>query len=120
MGEYLKGMEALQEEGPEDVGDFDAGFFRIAPREANAMDPQHRLVLEVAWEALERAHIDPTTLHESETGGFIGEIFDDYRQRTIPPETVTYTKLPTHQTVLGMLCTLLFAQIHESEGIKQD
>ena len=70
----------------EDVGDFDAGFFGIAPREANAMDPQHRLVLEVAWEALERAHIDPTTLHESETGVFIGEIFDDYRERFITPE----------------------------------
>ncbi|MGF7125310.1 SDR family NAD(P)-dependent oxidoreductase, partial [Rhodococcus sp. BE178] len=41
------------------AGDFDAGFFGIGPREALAMDPQQRLMLEVSWEAVERAGIDP-------------------------------------------------------------
>jgi len=39
----------------DDVEGFDARFFGIAPREAAAMDPQHRLLLEVTWEAFEHA-----------------------------------------------------------------
>jgi acyl transferase domain-containing protein len=39
----------------DDVETFDAAFFGISPREAVRLDPQHRLVLEVAVEALERA-----------------------------------------------------------------
>ncbi|WP_330230964.1 type I polyketide synthase [Nocardia sp. NBC_00508] len=53
-------------------GEFDAEFFGITPAEATAMDPQHRLVLEAAWEAVEYARIDPRTLHGSDTGVYVG------------------------------------------------
>ncbi|WP_380282447.1 type I polyketide synthase [Kitasatospora purpeofusca] len=58
--------------------DFDAGFFGITPREALAMDPQQRILLEVAWESLEHARIDPTTLRGSDTGVYAGVSWQDY------------------------------------------
>ncbi|MBT2481855.1 type I polyketide synthase [Streptomyces sp. ISL-94] len=56
----------------DDVAGFDPVFFGISPREAAAMDPQHRLMLEVAWEAFEHAGIDPGSLRGSSTGVFAG------------------------------------------------
>ncbi|WP_456303956.1 SDR family NAD(P)-dependent oxidoreductase [Falsiroseomonas stagni] len=63
-----------------DVAGFDPLAFGIAPREAPFMDPQHRLLLEVAWEALEDALLPPDTLAGSNTGVFMGLCNYDYAQ----------------------------------------
>ncbi|WP_408608078.1 type I polyketide synthase, partial [Actinophytocola xanthii] len=67
---------------------FDAEFFGISPREALAMDPQQRLVLEVSWEALERAGLDPRSLRGTDTGAFVGAIQLNYASGGAVPDDV--------------------------------
>ncbi|WP_433598099.1 type I polyketide synthase [Nocardia sp. CA-135953] len=62
----------------EGAGLFDAGFFGVSPREALEIDPQQRLVLEVGWEALENAGLDPRGLGGAEVGVFMGVMYHDY------------------------------------------
>ena len=61
-----------------DLENFDAAFFGISPKEAEQMDPHQRLGLELAWEALERAGINPKDLCKSDTAVYMGIDSDDY------------------------------------------
>src|SRR6185503_8713684 len=72
----------------DDVTGFDAAFFGISPREARALDPQHRLLLEVAWEALENAALPPDRICGARAGVYVGITGQDYRDwQTGAPDT---------------------------------
>ena len=63
----------------DDVKSFDADFFQMSPREVEMVDPQQRLALELAWEALEDAHIPASDLKGAPVGVFIGTSTNDYQ-----------------------------------------
>ena len=63
----------------DNVAGFNADFFGISEREATAIDPQHRLLLETSWEAMEHAGLTPETVAESLTGVYVGLTHTDYQ-----------------------------------------
>jgi acyl transferase domain-containing protein/NADPH:quinone reductase-like Zn-dependent oxidoreductase/acyl carrier protein len=62
----------------DDVTGFDAPFFGMSTREVRLMDPQHRLLLETAWRAVEHSGTAPTALANTNTGVFVGLATHDY------------------------------------------
>src|SRR5262249_35553559 len=62
----------------DDIEQFDAEFFGISPKAAVCMDPQQRLMLEVAWEAIERAGYDPLDLPSKQGGVFVATGPNEY------------------------------------------
>ncbi len=73
----------------EKIDEFDHRFFGISEPEARNLDPQHRLLLEVAWEALEDAGFLTPGFTESNTGVFIGVSNRDYEEMLMPLEDPT-------------------------------
>ena len=73
-----------------DVDGFDATFFGVSKGVARQLDPRHRLLLEVAWETLERAAIVPADLAGTPCGVFVGIAGEDYAARCFEdPETIS-------------------------------
>ncbi len=95
----------------DNIDQFDPQFFGITPREASSMDPQQRLTLEVAWEALENAGYAPDRMSESATGVFIGACNNDYFQLLLKAgDSVADMYLSTgsaHSVISGRVSYLL-------------
>lgn len=81
-----------------DVSLFDAGFFGISPREAAVMDPQQRIMLELAWETFEHAGIPPATLRGTSCGVYLGVSSVDYSYRSVDDLTVLNSSSGTGNT----------------------
>ncbi|GAB1818046.1 type I polyketide synthase [Herbidospora sp. RD11066] len=95
------------------AADFDPAFFGISPREALAMDPQQRVLLEISWEALERAGIDPSSLKGTATGVFAGTNGQDYL-----PLLMTATEDVGGYVATGTTASVLSGRIAYSLGLE--
>ncbi|EGQ8542256.1 acyltransferase domain-containing protein [Vibrio parahaemolyticus] len=83
--EIVKRADYVRRKGAvADIDCFDAPFFSIAPREAELTDPQHRLMLEGAWHAMEDAGYDPLTF-KGDIGVFAGKSLDSYLMLNVLP-----------------------------------
>ena len=101
---YVKQGGFLQQR----VDTFDALFFGIAPREAECLDPQQRVLLETSWEALEDAGIPADTLAGSNTGVFIGAFTLDHQLTQMGK--MNRQVIGTH-TAIGSTMTILSNRI---------
>jgi amino acid adenylation domain-containing protein len=91
-----------------DADCFDAAFFGISPKEAEAMDPQHRVFLEACWSALERAGYAPDRVPGA-VGVFAGATFNTYYERVLQHRPDLLELVGADQVMLGnekdYLCT---------------
>jgi len=78
--DYVKAKGEVAE-----VDMFDASFFGINPREAEVTDPQHRMLLECAWEALEHAGVD-SSKYDGSIGVYAGKSMDYYLLLNVYPQ----------------------------------
>src|SRR5215213_4506108 len=92
---YVKAKAVLQ-----NADLFDAAFFGFNPREAEVLDPQHRLFLETAWEALESAGYAPGSTRAT-VGIFGGSSTNDYLSRHVLAHPEVVAAVGRHQVELG-------------------
>jgi acyl transferase domain-containing protein len=83
-----------------DAESFDAAFFGIHPKEAEVMDPQHRVFLEACWEALERAGYAPGRIQGS-VGVYAGAMYNTYYMSALHPRPELRELLGFEQVMLG-------------------
>jgi phthiocerol/phenolphthiocerol synthesis type-I polyketide synthase E len=93
--DYVKATGRLR-----DVEHFDAAFFGYSPREAEVLEPGHRLFLECAWEALEDAGVDPEQV-EGSVGVYAGAGSSGYAERHVKPNAALLAAAGEFQVALG-------------------
>jgi polyketide synthase 12/myxalamid-type polyketide synthase MxaF len=93
------------------VDRFDAEFFGVSPREAAQMDPQQRILLEIAWEALEDAGVKPDALRGTSTGVFVGAMWSDYAR-------LTDERRVEQHTATGLDTSIIPARISYALGLE--
>lgn len=81
----------------DDVTGFDAPFFGVSTREVRLMDPQHRILLETAWRAVEHSGYAPTDLADSNTGVFVGLATHDYLG--MASDELTYPEIEAYMAI---------------------
>ncbi len=81
----------------DDVAGFDAPFFGMSTREVRLMDPQHRLLLETAWRAVEHSGTAPTALANTNTGVFVGLATHDYLG--MASDELTYPEIEAYMAI---------------------
>lgn len=86
------------------IDEFDALFFGMSPREAEYLDPQQRVLLEVAWEAIEDAGLAAERLAGSDTGVYVGGFMLDNMLTQLSP--LNRALIGTHTAVSSTLSIL--------------
>ncbi|MGV9799469.1 type I polyketide synthase [Mycobacterium sp. NPDC003449] len=81
----------------DDVTGFDAPFFGMSTREVRLMDPQHRLLLETAWRAVEHSGTSPAALADTNTGVFVGLATHDYLG--MASDELTYPEIEAYMAI---------------------
>ena len=97
----------------EGVDLFDPAFFGISPREAAQLDPQQRLMLELAWSAVEHSGTEPLTLRGSRTGVFSAALWSDYAR--LPGRSLTAIE---QHTATGQDLSIIPARISYTLGLR--
>jgi len=118
--DYVKASPILS-----DIESFDADLFGYSARDAMLMDPQHRLMLECAWEALETAGYDPFT-YAGEIGVYAGASMNTYLLNNVYPKPdkpepnrrFRRRSALGHTGYFGMICRFTSARIFPQRGCK--
>ena len=116
--DHLSGRTNARQAGflQENIFSFDPGFFQISPREAEEIDPQQRLILEVTQESLENAGWQPQTLRGKNGGVFIGSFSTDALSLRMSPLNRTHTSINTATSSSMTILSARVAYVYDWTG----